>query len=60
MNKIFQSKYDKESDSLIIQTTKKEPAISIDWNGAFWIRVNPDTREIVGIEIENISKRLLK
>jgi uncharacterized protein YuzE len=56
----FVSTYDKEIDSLIIQPKKPVPAISIDWDGDFWVRVNPLSGEIVGIEIENYKQFFAK
>jgi len=49
----FVSNYDKEIDSLIIQRRVPMHAVSVDWDGDFWVRVNPDSGEIVGVEIED-------
>ena len=52
----FVSKYDKEIDTLIIQPKRPIPAVSVDWDGDFWVRMNPDNGEIVGIEIEDYKE----
>jgi uncharacterized protein YuzE len=52
----FKSSYDKEADSLIIQPKKPVPATSIDWDGDFWVRIDSDSGEIVGIEIEDFKE----
>ena len=58
--KSFVSTYDKEIDSLIIQPKEPVPAVSIDWDGDLWVRVNPLTGEIVGIEIEDYKQFFAK
>lgn len=52
----FVSSYDKEADSLIIRPKKPVPATSIDWDGDFWVRIDSDSGEIVGIEIEDYKE----
>lgn len=52
----FISSYDRETDSLIIQPKTPIPAISVDWGGDLWVRVAPDSGEIVGIEIEDYKE----
>lgn len=49
----FVSEYDKETDTLIIQPETPIPAVSVDWDGDFWVRVNPASGEILGIVIED-------
>ena len=52
----FETSYDKDIDSLMLQSMEEEPAVSVDWNGEIWVRVNSDTGKIVGIEIENFKR----
>jgi uncharacterized protein YuzE len=56
----FHSKYDKETDTLFIQPKIPVPAVSVDWDGDFWVRVKPDTGEVVGIEIEDYKEFFTK
>ena len=48
--------YDKEIDSLMLQPETPIPAVSVDWDGDLWVRVNPDKGKIVGIEIEGFRE----
>jgi hypothetical protein len=52
--------YNKKRDILFMQIKNPPPAISVDCGGIFWIRVNPENKEIVGIEIEGYRKIFLK
>ena len=54
------SEYNKETDILFIYSKKKTPAISIDCDGEYWLRVEPRTGEILGIEIEDFKRVFLK
>ena len=56
----FDVNYDKTSDTLFVQSKEDRPAISIDCDGAYWIRIDPQTGEILGIEIENFKKLFIK
>ncbi|MEK7354336.1 MAG: DUF2283 domain-containing protein [Chloroflexota bacterium] len=47
--------YLEDIDTLIFQPEKPPPAISIDCDGDIMLRVDPKTREIVGIEIEDFE-----
>jgi len=47
-----------QEDSLFFG--KPRPAVSIDCDGEFWIRVDPSTGEIVGLEIEDFESVFLK
>ena len=51
--------YNQATDILLIQTTEDRPAVSIDCDGEFWIRVDPGTGEILGVEIEDFKKVFL-
>src|SRR5574341_835590 len=54
-------RYDRKRDVLFIAIsgTERSPAASIDIAGEFWLRVTPDTSEIVGIEIEDFRRIFL-
>jgi len=52
--------FNEKRDSLFIQLKNPPPAISIDCDGLFWVRVNPVTGDVVGIEIEGYRKVFLK
>jgi hypothetical protein len=43
-------------DTLVFRPEKPTAAISIDCEGELYLRVNPQTREIVGIEIEDFEQ----
>ena len=58
--KNFTCVYHTGQDVLFIRPLKSRPAISMDWNGEFWIRVEPVSGEIVGIEIEDFETIFLK
>lgn len=47
--------YLEDVDTLIFQLDNPIPAISVDCDGDLMLRVNPKTREIVGIEIEDFE-----
>jgi uncharacterized protein YuzE len=50
--------YDKQFDTFFVSQAKPIPAVSVDWDGEFWIRVTSNG-DIVGIEIENFEKVFL-
>ena len=56
----FVFNYDKEIDSLIIQTKIPMPCVSVDWDGDLWVRVNPHSGEIFGVEIEDYKEFFFK
>ncbi|MFC1980341.1 DUF2283 domain-containing protein [Chloroflexota bacterium] len=56
----FDVTYDKATDILFMQTKENRPAISIDCDGEYWIRVDPQSGEILGIEIEDFKSVFLK
>ncbi|AQU02572.1 hypothetical protein [Dehalococcoides mccartyi] len=57
---LFNVTYDKENDILLLQVDRDEDTISVDCEGIFWLRVNPQTGEILGVEIEGYRKVFLK
>ena len=56
----FKVSYNKKRDILFLQLENPPPAISVDYNGLFWLRVNPENGEVVGVEIEAYRKTFLK
>ena len=56
----FKPVYHKREDTFFIIPSKPQPATSIDWNGELWIRVNPESGEVVGLEIEDFESVFLK
>jgi len=52
--------YDAKRDTLIVRVGPPRAAISYDVSGEAWIRYIPDTKEVVGIEIENFESYFLK
>lgn len=47
--------YNKANDSLMILWAENKPAVNHDVDGEFWLRIVPDTNEIIGIEIEDFK-----
>lgn len=52
--------YHDNEDVLFFCPANPKPATSFDWNGELWFRIDPQTEEIVGIEIENFEKVFIK
>ena len=47
--------YDKETDTFFVQSKEDRLAVSVDCGGEVWVRVDPQSGEIIGIEIENVK-----
>jgi hypothetical protein len=58
--KDFVPVYHAEQDTFFVRPEKPVPATSYDCDGELWLRVNPETGVIVGIEIENFESVFLK
>ncbi len=52
--------YHDDEDTFFLRPQKPRPATSFDWGGELWIRFDPQTGEIVGIEIENFEQIFIK
>jgi len=52
--------YHAEEDVLFIRSSNPRPSVSYDWEGELWIRFDPHTKEVVGIEIENFESVFIK
>jgi uncharacterized protein YuzE len=57
MDKVTQVLYDKESDVLYLSIGDPRPAISREIGDDVLLRVDPDTEEVVGLTILNLSAR---
>ncbi len=58
--KSFTPVYHEDEDTFFLRPEKSHPATSVDWDGEFWIRVNPENGEVVGLEIEDFETVFLK
>ena len=52
--------YNSDEDTLFIRPEIHRPAVSYDLNGEMWIRFDPATKEIIGLEIEHFESVFLK
>ena len=52
--------YNSDEDTFFIRPEIPRPAVSYDFGGELWIRYDPTTKEIIGIEIENFESIFLK
>jgi len=52
--------YDSSGDILYIRPETPLPAVSLDWNGEIWLRLDPSSSELVGIEIGDFESIFLK
>lgn len=53
-------RYDSKRDTLFVRIGQPRPAISYDVLGEAWIRYVSETKEVVGIEIEDFESYFLK
>lgn len=58
--KTFEIVYDDNEDVFFARPSIPRPATSLDWEGEIWVRVDPNTGEIVGLEIEDFETVFLK
>ncbi len=56
----FSASYDKKSDTLYLQPDKPLPSVCLDWDGQFWVMVDPENNQIVGIQIDDYKKYFSK
>ena len=56
----FMLTYHEDEDTLFIRPDVPRPATSFDWNGEIWIRVDPTTGEVLGLEIDDFEAVFLK
>ena len=58
--KDFELIYHEAEDTLFVRPSNPCPATSFDINGEIWVRIIPDSGEIVGLEIEDFQSVFLK
>ena len=51
--------YDRRRDTLFMRYGPKRPAVSLDVGGQLWLRFEPETGEVLGVEIEDFEKVFL-
>lgn len=56
----FEVVYDEGEDILFARPGKPHAATSFDWEGEIWVRVNPETGEVVGLEVDDFESVFLK
>ena len=56
----FTPEYDAETDTLFLSPDNPRVATSVDCAGELWIRVDPESGEIVGVEIEDFEGVFIK
>lgn len=56
----FKVDYNKKRDIFIAYSEEERDAISIECDSQFWVRIDPNTGEILGIEIEDFERVFLK
>jgi hypothetical protein len=52
--------YHDAGDTLFVRSESPSPATSFDLNGEVWIRILPESGEIVGLEIDDFESVFLK
>jgi hypothetical protein len=55
----FKVHYQKKYDTLQLRLEPARQAVNVDVAGEFWLRVDPETKEIVGVEIEDFTRGFL-
>jgi uncharacterized protein YuzE len=58
--KMFHPVYHDDEDVLFLRPDTPRPATSFDLEGEIWIRFDPETGEIVGLEIDDFQAIFLK
>ena len=58
--KSYTPKYHKDTDVFYLKSASYEPATSYDLDGLIWLRINIDTGDIVGIQIDDFESVFLK
>jgi hypothetical protein len=54
------AEYNEKRDIFILYSEEERDAISMDCNGEFWVRVDPENGDILGLEIEDFERVFLK
>ena len=58
--KTFEIVYDEDEDVFFARPHMPRPATSLDWEGEIWVRMDVNTGEIVGLEIDDFENVFLK
>lgn len=58
--KTFEAVYDEDNDVFYARPAVPRPATSLDWEGEIWVRIDPETGEVVGLEIDDFESVFLK
>ncbi|OGO22836.1 MAG: hypothetical protein A2Z28_03200 [Chloroflexi bacterium RBG_16_51_9] len=58
--KTFDIVYDDSHDVFFARPSTPRPATSLDWEGEIWLRIDPETGDIVGLEIDDFESVFLK
>jgi uncharacterized protein YuzE len=56
----YTPKYNKDADIFYLKSESNHPATSFDLNGLLWLRVDINTGDIVGIQIDDFESVFLK
>jgi hypothetical protein len=54
------TEYNKKRDIFIAFSEEERDAVSINCKGEFWVRIDPQNGEILGLEIEDFKRIFLK
>jgi len=57
--KALEFSYHGEDDTAFVHVHQPRPAVSLDVGGDMWLRVDPDTDEVVGLEVHAFAKGFL-
>jgi len=52
--------YHDDEDTFFLRPEEPRAAVSFDWNGDVWLRIDPSSGEIVGFEIDDFESIFLK
>ncbi len=52
--------YHDDEDVFFLRPEQPKSAVSLDWNGDVWLRIDPNSGEIVGVEIDDFESVFLK
>lgn len=55
----FKGVYNARVDTLCLSLTPKRPGVSLDVGGHYWIRFDPETHEVIGVEVEDFERVFL-
>lgn len=56
----FKLAYDRKYDTLFVRPEPPQSAISVAVTDQAWLRIDPDTLELVGVEIEDFARVFLE